>query len=83
MPLDMALERAASGMLEVVVAAMAKAVRPITLEHGLNPRDFALVAYGGQRLWLPDYAPGSDAMKAEMVRYNIQRGCHADFVYFG
>jgi len=46
-PLDVDLERAASGMLEVAVAAMANAVRHVTLERGLDPRDFTLVAYGG------------------------------------
>jgi N-methylhydantoinase A len=34
-------------MLEVAVAAMANAVRHVTLERGLDPRDFTLVAYGG------------------------------------
>jgi N-methylhydantoinase A len=46
-PLGVDLERAACGMLEVAVAAMANAVRHVTLERGLDPRDFTLVAYGG------------------------------------
>ena len=46
-PLDVALEHAASGMLEVAVAAMANSVRHVTLERGLDPRDFTIVAYGG------------------------------------
>ena len=46
-PLGVDLERAASGMLEVAVAAMANTVRHVTLERGLDPRDFTLVAYGG------------------------------------
>src|SRR5437867_2098530 len=46
-PLGVDLERAASGMLEVAVAAMANVVRHVTLERGLDPRDFTLVAYGG------------------------------------
>jgi N-methylhydantoinase A len=41
------LERAASGMLQVATSAMANAVRHVTLERGLDPRDFTLVAYGG------------------------------------
>ncbi|MGH9203476.1 MAG: hydantoinase/oxoprolinase family protein, partial [Vicinamibacterales bacterium] len=41
------LERAASGMLQVATAAMANVVRHVTLERGLDPRDFTLVAYGG------------------------------------
>jgi len=46
-PLGVGLERAASGMLEIATASMANAVRRVTLERGLDPRDFTLVAYGG------------------------------------
>ena len=46
-PLELNLERAASGMLQVATSAMANAVRRVTLERGLDPRDFTLVAYGG------------------------------------
>jgi N-methylhydantoinase A len=46
-PLGVTLERAAAGMLQVATAAMANAVRHVTLERGLDPRDFTLVAYGG------------------------------------
>jgi N-methylhydantoinase A len=46
-PLGVNLERAASGMLQVAVSAMANAVRHVTLERGLDPRDFTLVVYGG------------------------------------
>jgi N-methylhydantoinase A len=46
-PLNVALERAASGMLQVATSAMANTVRHVTLERGLDPRDFTLVAYGG------------------------------------
>jgi N-methylhydantoinase A len=46
-PLNLPLERAAAGMLQVATSAMANAVRHVTLERGLDPRDFTLVAYGG------------------------------------
>lgn len=46
-PLAVPLERAASGMLQIAASAMANAVRHVTLERGLDPRDFTLVAYGG------------------------------------
>ncbi|MBM4299378.1 MAG: hydantoinase/oxoprolinase family protein [Deltaproteobacteria bacterium] len=46
-PLEVSLERAAAGMLQVATSAMANAVRHVTLERGLDPRDFTLVAYGG------------------------------------
>ena len=45
--LDVDLERAASGMLEVATSAMANVVRQVTLQRGLDPRDFTLFAYGG------------------------------------
>jgi N-methylhydantoinase A len=47
LPLGVNVERAASGMLEIATASMANAVRRVTLERGLDPRDFTLVAYGG------------------------------------
>ncbi|HYA27801.1 MAG TPA: hydantoinase/oxoprolinase family protein, partial [Acidobacteriota bacterium] len=46
-PLNVTLERAAAGLLQVATSAMANAVRHVTLERGLDPRDFTLVAYGG------------------------------------
>jgi N-methylhydantoinase A len=46
-PLNVSLERAAAGMLQVATSAMANVVRHVTLERGLDPRDFTLVAYGG------------------------------------
>jgi N-methylhydantoinase A len=46
-PLEVDLERAAAGMLEVATSAMANVVRQVTLQRGLDPRDFALFAYGG------------------------------------
>jgi N-methylhydantoinase A len=45
--LNVTLERAAAGMLQVATSAMANTVRHVTLERGLDPRDFTLVAYGG------------------------------------
>jgi N-methylhydantoinase A len=46
-PLGVSLERAAEGMLEVATISMANAVRGVTLQRGLDPRDFTLFAYGG------------------------------------
>jgi N-methylhydantoinase A len=37
----------AEGMLAVVNAAMADAIRTITVKQGIDPRDFSLVAFGG------------------------------------
>jgi N-methylhydantoinase A len=46
-PLDLDLPVAAAGIVAIATAAMANAVRAVTTERGLDPRDFALVAYGG------------------------------------
>ncbi len=46
-PLGLEPVRVAWGMLEIATAAMANAVRSVTTQRGLDPRDFTLVAYGG------------------------------------
>jgi N-methylhydantoinase A len=45
--LDTSLERAALGMIRLVDDAMANVLRIVTIERGLDPRDFTLVAFGG------------------------------------
>ena len=37
----------AEGVVQVVDAAMEQAVRVVTVERGVDPRDLALVAFGG------------------------------------
>jgi N-methylhydantoinase A len=39
--------RLAEGVLDVVNAKMAQAIRTITVEQGIEPRDFSIVAFGG------------------------------------
>jgi N-methylhydantoinase A len=46
-PLGVDLRRAAAGMLEVATSSMANAVRQVTLQRGMDPRDFTLFAYCG------------------------------------
>jgi N-methylhydantoinase A len=46
-PLGLSVEQAATGMLRVVNTAMTAAIRKITVERGIDPRDYALCAYGG------------------------------------
>jgi len=46
-PLGVEAEVAASGMLKVANTSMAYAISAVTIERGLHPADFALVAYGG------------------------------------
>jgi N-methylhydantoinase A len=46
-PLGLPLEEAASAVLRVADANMADAVRLISIRRGYDPRDFALVVFGG------------------------------------
>ena len=45
--LGLALEDMAQGILDIINAKMADAIRTITVQKGIDPRDFALFAYGG------------------------------------
>src|SRR5919201_6247503 len=46
-PLGLGRLTAAAGVVRLADVKMALAVRSITTERGLDPRDYALVAYGG------------------------------------
>jgi N-methylhydantoinase A len=46
-PLGLGLEQAASAVIRVANANMADAVRLISIRRGYDPRDFALVVFGG------------------------------------
>jgi N-methylhydantoinase A/oxoprolinase/acetone carboxylase beta subunit len=46
-PLNLALDRAAEGILRVANANMERAIRTVSVERGYDPRDFALAAFGG------------------------------------
>ena len=46
-PLGLSLEAAAEGVIEIANATMANAMRLSLFEKGLDPADFALVAFGG------------------------------------
>ncbi|HSR55507.1 MAG TPA: hydantoinase/oxoprolinase family protein, partial [Alphaproteobacteria bacterium] len=39
--------RMAEGILSIAIVTMAGAIRRVSVEHGLDPRDFALFSYGG------------------------------------
>jgi N-methylhydantoinase A len=43
----LALDEAALGIIEIANGNMARAIRLVTVERGLDPRDFSLVAFGG------------------------------------
>ncbi|MGW0803215.1 hydantoinase/oxoprolinase family protein [Nonomuraea sp. NPDC002799] len=46
-PLGVSREEAASAVHEIVSASMASAVHVVTVQRGIDPRGFALVAFGG------------------------------------
>jgi N-methylhydantoinase A len=46
-PMGMSREEAAIGVLRIATASMANAARAVTIQRGLDPRDFTLIAYGG------------------------------------
>jgi len=45
--LGLGVEETAAGIVRVASAAMAQAVRVVTVERGIDPRDLALVPFGG------------------------------------
>lgn len=47
LPLGIGLEKSAEGMLMVINAVMAKAIRKLSVERGYDPRDFTLISFGG------------------------------------
>jgi len=46
-PLGLSPEDAADGVLRVINAAMTRAIRVMTVERGIDPRRFTLIAFGG------------------------------------
>jgi N-methylhydantoinase A len=46
-PLGMSIEEAALGIVEIACVKMAYAIRAVTVEQGLDPRVFTLIAFGG------------------------------------
>jgi N-methylhydantoinase A len=46
-PLGLSVEEAAFGVREVANANMARAIRAVSIERGIDPRDFTLAAFGG------------------------------------
>ncbi|GAB3629781.1 hydantoin utilization protein A [Pandoraea terrae] len=46
-PLGISIEEAAVGIREVVNVNMARTIKAVTVERGVDPRDFTLMAFGG------------------------------------
>lgn len=53
-PLGMSVQEASQGIFSVTLANTVGAIREITVEKGLDPREFSMVAYGGAG---PMFAP--------------------------
>ncbi|GAC1389220.1 MAG: hydantoinase/oxoprolinase family protein [Vulcanimicrobiaceae bacterium] len=45
--LDLSVEQTAAGIVQLVDTEMSKVLRIVTVERGLDPRDFTLLAFGG------------------------------------
>ncbi|HVA87808.1 MAG TPA: hydantoinase/oxoprolinase family protein [Candidatus Saccharimonadales bacterium] len=46
-PLGLGLEEAAEGIVRVINATMVRGMRAVSVEKGFDPREFAIVAFGG------------------------------------
>ncbi|HEY1411256.1 MAG TPA: hydantoinase/oxoprolinase family protein, partial [Rhodopila sp.] len=46
-PLNLSVEEAAHGMLRLASATMMRAIRAVSVERGRDPRQFAMLAFGG------------------------------------
>jgi N-methylhydantoinase A len=46
-PLGLSIEAAAHGMLRLASATMMRAIRAVSVERGRDPREFAMLAFGG------------------------------------
>ncbi|RUV68123.1 hydantoinase/oxoprolinase family protein [Mesorhizobium sp. M5C.F.Cr.IN.023.01.1.1] len=46
-PLGMSVEQAAYGIIRIAVSNMARAIRSVTTQRGVDPREYAFIAYGG------------------------------------
>jgi N-methylhydantoinase A len=46
-PLGLSVEEAAQGVRQIANVSMARAIRSVTVERGRDPRDMAIIAFGG------------------------------------
>jgi len=68
-PLGMSVLEASRGIFDVTKVGTVTAIRQITVERGLDPRDFAMVAYGGAGpLFLPLVAREMDISEVVIPR---------------
>ncbi|MBI4640531.1 MAG: hydantoinase/oxoprolinase family protein, partial [Candidatus Tectomicrobia bacterium] len=89
LPLRLSVEEAASAMTDVVNEQMAGSIRLLTIERGIDPSEFVLVAYGGagplhaaflakelglSRVLVPHYAGVFSALGCVMA--NVKQSFH-------
>ena len=67
-PLGLDADRAASAIVDVAVADMAGAIRLISIEKGHDPRDFALMPFGGRGHCMRWPSPANWACRAYWCR---------------
>src|SRR5262249_10336070 len=65
-PLKLAVEPAAEGLLAVTNANLGGAIRLSLFEKGLDPRDFAMIAFGGAAGPQPGAVCGEAGLKREV-----------------
>ncbi len=74
-PLGLSLEQAAIGILRVANAQAIDLIHKITVEQGLDPRDFALHAFGGACPILASAFVGELGLRRIVVPYTASVNC--------
>lgn len=66
-PLELSIEQAAAGVLEIADAKTADVIREITIARGRDPRDFALLAMGGAGPLQAAYVVGELGLRQAII----------------
>lgn len=74
-PLEMSVEEAAAGIYRVACAQMSDLIHEITVERGLDPRDFVLHAYGGTCAMLAGVFADELNVASMLVPYSAAVNC--------
>ncbi|XWN30693.1 MAG: hydantoinase/oxoprolinase family protein [Devosia sp.] len=74
-PLGKSVEEAAIGIYEIASAQITDLIRQITVERGLDPRDFALHAFGGSCGMLASAFGAELEVKSVLIPYTASVNC--------
>jgi N-methylhydantoinase A len=74
-PLGMSVEEAAIGVYRVATAQVADLIREVTVERGLDPRDFVLHAFGGSCGMVASLFGGELGVRKIVVPYTASVNC--------